>query len=63
MKAEPAKQSLKRKVYSKPQVEKVRLMTGETMVNYCKSLSVPLGPGGGTTACTSPFPCSDQLPI
>ena len=63
MKAEKPGQSLERKVYVKPQVEKVRLMTGETMVNYCRSLSVQFGPLNGATACNSPTPCSDPLPI
>jgi hypothetical protein len=49
-------------IYVKPRLEKVRLMTNETLDAYCRSISVTVGPTGGTTACSGALtPCLTPL--
>lgn len=58
---EQKKENLRRKLYQKPQIEKVRLVVNEAVLDVCKfTLIEPISPAGNCRSEINPYPpCFD----
>lgn len=54
-------QSMARKPYQKPSIERVRLVAEEAVLNICKLSSGDVGPNGVVDGCVQVVNCVDSV--
>lgn len=61
MKEQDLSQKITRRPYQKPEIERVRLVAEEAVLNICKLGSGEVGPNGSDNGCVTVVNCVDAV--